>query len=678
MTTESEVHVEYAVLPGRARESALVHVGDPASRKPVIWGSERLASLTAAFDDIEAHEVEAVVLLGSAHSFGAGADLTALAAARTADDAAELGAEGWSTFRRLTEWDAPSFALITGFALGGALELALFADYRLARSDTRAIGLPEVRLGLVPGWGGIHRLARLAGPRVAYDVAVRDSRRGTSLSADDAARLGIIDQVVPAADWNEQWPAAVAALLPSFTPQRRQRRPSDEEYAAQLETVHSDFARSRPTVSAAPACAVELLDAAQTETLDEAQAATTAVFAELLLSDAGAASLYAYQLSRSPGRLPADLAVGSAQPVERAAVIGAGLMASQLATLLVRFGGLPVVLTDLDQARADRGAELVRSQLATAAEKGQLSETEAARLSALVSASAEPGAIAGADFVIEAIFENMAAKKQALAEAEKHLAPHALLATNTSSLSISEMADDLQHPERVIGFHIFNPVESVPLVEIIHGRQTDEATVATALELAAKLKRQAIVAADSPGFVVNRLLTRLYDVVMTTIDAGGDPLVVDHSIDDLGLPMSPLRLLDFVGPAIQLHVSETMHDAFPDRFSRLEWLTRVVDGGLRTVLQRDQTLTAEAAALLPAPDESTTGAELAASVRTGILDALTDEVDRMLAEGVVERAEDIDKAMILGANFPWALGGLTPYLRSRTENTRKNSEGETR
>jgi 3-hydroxyacyl-CoA dehydrogenase len=488
--------------------------------------------------------------------------------------------------------------------------------------------------------------------------------------------------VIPAEAWSELWPLSVAGLVSSYESDHRERRFSDGEYEAQLAAVHRDFERSRPTVSSAPARAVALIDAARFETLDQAEAATTMAFADLLLSDAGKASLYAYQLSRSRDRLPADVAVGSALPIERAAVIGAGLMASQLATLLVRFGGIPVVLTDLDQQRAERGADLVRGHLAAAAEAEELSESEAVRLSALVSASAEPGAIAGADFVIEAIFENMGAKKKALAEAEKHLAPHALLATNTSSLSISGMAEGLAHPERVVGFHIFNPFESVPLVEIIRGQQTDDATVSTALALAERLKRKAIVSADSPGFVVNRLLTRLYDVVMTAIDAGGDPVVIDHSIDDLGLPMSPLRLLDFVGPAIQLHVSETMHEAFPERFSRLEWLTRVVKSDQRYILQRDQSLTPEAAQLLPARDETMSPTKLAETTRTGIIDALTDEVERMLAEGVVERTEDIDKAMILGANFPWALGGLTPYLRNRaahldTSFPQPNSDSET-
>jgi 3-hydroxyacyl-CoA dehydrogenase len=662
MTTESDVQVEYVTLPGRSRQTALVDLGDPASSQPVIWNRARLSSLGAVLDDIESRDVEAIVLRGTAHSFGVGADLTELAGASDAD-ASELGKAGWRVFRRLADMTVPSFALMTGFALSGGFELALFADYRLARNDVRAIGLPEVRLGLVPGWGGLHRLAKLVGPRIAYDVAVRDARRGTTLGADAAVALGIVDDVIPVEGWMESWPVAVASRVASFGPARRVDTTSETEWAAQVASVRAAFAGSRPTVSAAPARAVELIASARTESLDEAEAATTAAVIELL--DASKASLYAYQLSRSPGRLPADLTVGAIQTIERAAVIGAGKMAAQLATLLVRFGDIPVVMTDLDQHRAERGVAMVRQNFATAAEDGQLSAAEAERLGTLVTGSAEPNATGDADFVIEAIFEDMATKKQVLAEVEKHLAPRALIATNTSSLSITEMAESLERPERLIGFHVFNPVESVLLVEIIRGEQTDATAVSTALHLAETLKRKAIVAADSPGFVVNRLLARLYDEVMAAIDAGGDPVVIDHSIDDLGLPMTPLRLLDFIGPAVQLHVNETMHEAFPDRFKRFDWLTRVVASGQRAVLQRDRTLTPEAAALLRTNGERVSDVELAERTRTRILDALTDEVDRMLDEKVVERAEDIDKAMILGANYPWALGGLTPYLSAR-------------
>jgi 3-hydroxyacyl-CoA dehydrogenase len=290
-----------------------------------------------------------------------------------------------------------------------------------------------------------------------------------------------------------------------------------------------------------------------------------------------------------------------------------------------------------------------------------------------VSGSADLSGVVGADFVIEAIFENLDAKKEALAAAEAHLAPSALLATNTSSLSIDAMAEALDHPERLIGFHVFNPVDSARLVEIIRGRNTDALTVATAFQLAQTLRRKAVVSADTPGFVVNRLLARLYDEVFRAIDAGGDPHAIDHSIDDLGLPMTPLRLLDFVGPAVQLHVTETMHKAFPDRFALPEWLSRVVGSGQRAVLQPDQSLNPIAAALLPRRGGGGSSLDLAAATRAAILDALTDEVHRILGEGIVARKQDVDKAMLLGANFPWAMGGLTPYLDARARSMSDSS-----
>ncbi|WP_166875016.1 3-hydroxyacyl-CoA dehydrogenase NAD-binding domain-containing protein [Salinibacterium sp. ZJ450] len=682
MTTSLQVSVDYPVLPERSARWAVVNLGNPYSSEPVTWDLGRLHALQRAFDDIDAlgaeTAIEAVILRGSAHSFGAGADLTQLASAGNVTEAERIGSEGWRAFRRLAELPVPTVALITGYALGGALELALFADYRLARSDTRAIGLPEVRLGLMPGWGGIDRLTRLAGPRVAYDIAVRDSRRGSTLTAADAARLGVIDDVLLAEDWDKSWPKRVARLIESRDSARPESAVSGDrrEFTAQMHAVRADFARSRPTVSAGPAQTVERIAAVLDENLDEAERATATAFAELLLSDAGQASLHAYGLSRSRSRLPADVTAAAtrseARPVRSAAVIGAGLMASQLATLLVRFGRIPVVLTDLDDERAARGRQLVLDQLDAAVSSGELDRADADQLGALVSSSGNLDAIAGADFVIEAVFEDMRVKQETLAAAEKYVAVDAIMATNTSSLSISDMADALQHPERFIGFHIFNPVETVPLVEIIRGRQSDGVTVATVLALADTVKRKAVVSADTPGFVVNRVLARLYDEVLRAIDDGADPLVVDHAIDFLGLPMSPLRLLDFVGPGIQLHVNETMQRAYPERFASPVWLAKVVADGQRAVLKRDKTLTAQAARLLPARKSGQDSAAFAVEIAGVILDALADEIGLMLAERVVERADDIDKALILGANFPWALGGITPYLDSRGVSERTN------
>jgi 3-hydroxyacyl-CoA dehydrogenase len=250
--------------------------------------------------------------------------------------------------------------------------------------------------------------------------------------------------------------------------------------------------------------------------------------------------------------------------------------------------------------------------------------------------------------------------------------PDAILATNTSSLSVTAMAEGLRHPERVVGFHVFNPVEVTPLLEIVAGRRTGDAALATAFELAAALRRTAVRVQDAPGFVVNRVLTRLFDVIVQAIDAGTDVAAADHAPDPMGLPMTPLRLLDFVGPAVLHHVDETMHRAYPERFARSPWMDAVVGAGLTHVLPTEQApgtgadgyLAADAARLLERtraehPADAPVPAE---ELLVRVQDALAEEIGAMLAEGVVAGPEDVDLCMVLGANYPFHLGGITPYL----------------
>jgi 3-hydroxyacyl-CoA dehydrogenase len=219
------------------------------------------------------------------------------------------------------------------------------------------------------------------------------------------------------------------------------------------------------------------------------------------------------------------------------------------------------------------------------------------------------------------------------------------------------MGAALTRPERLIGFHFFNPVAVLPLVEIITSPQTDETTLATAFELARRLRKTAVHATDTAGFVVNRVLTRIFSDVLCMLDDGADPGVVDHALDQLGLPMTPLQLLQFIGPAVQLHICEVMHRAYPQRFSVSTSLTALVAADLPGYLDNDQRISPAAAALLPAPKRAD-----AATVRTRILFGLAEEVTAMLDEGVVAGPEQIDLCMILGANYPFHTGGITPLL----------------
>jgi 3-hydroxyacyl-CoA dehydrogenase len=264
--------------------------------------------------------------------------------------------------------------------------------------------------------------------------------------------------------------------------------------------------------------------------------------------------------------------------------------------------------------------------------------------------------------VLEAVFEEMKVKQQVFAELEEIVSAECVLATNTSSLSVTEMAAGLAHPERVVGFHFFNPVALLPLLEIIRGERTDDATLATAFAVGKGLKKSAVLVKDAPGFVVNRILNRLMAEVTKAADEGTPVEVADRALAPLGLPMSPFVLLQLVGPAVALHVAETLHEAFPDRFTVSENLRRLVAAGKPGIWSWNEKgqpyLDEETAALLQAGDTELTEEE----VRERALMAVAQEIRVMLDDGVVAEAQDVDLCLLLGAGWPFHLGGITPYL----------------
>jgi 3-hydroxyacyl-CoA dehydrogenase len=409
----------------------------------------------------------------------------------------------------------------------------------------------------------------------------------------------------------------------------------------------------------APYRALNLVAAARTASRDEGFAAEDDALADLLLSDELRAGLYAFDLVNKRARRPAgapDRAL--ARPVTKVGIVGAGLMAAQIALLFVRRLQVPVVMTDLDQARVDSGVAYVHAEIDKQLSRGRISPDTANRHKALVTGSVAKDGFADADFVIEAVFEELAVKRQVFAEVEAVVADTCVLATNTSSLSVTAMAAGLAHPERVVGFHFFNPVAVLPLVEVVRGAATDDASLATALAVGKNLKKSCVIVADRPAFVVNRLLTRFLGEVTRTVDEGTSFEVAEHAADPLGLPMTPFLLLQLVGPRIALHVAETLAEAFGDRFAVSPKLRALAESGKSSVYRPDFSADPEAMELLAGGSAPSTGAEVLARA----LEGLAQEIRIMLDEGVVAAPEDIDLCMILGAGWPFHLGGITPYL----------------
>src|SRR5579862_3413629 len=647
-------------LPGGAGTMALITLDNGYDHtRPNTFGPAGLLALRDALDSVAARtDIDAVGVTGKPFIFATGADLAGAALIGARDEALAIGRLGHAAFRRLGELNVPSFAFVNGAALGGGLELALHCSYRTISSGVTAVAFPECFLGLLPGWGGTYLLPRLIGPAAALKVIVENPlSQNRMLRGEQAFALGIADALFEPADFlaeSIRWAARVLAGAVSVT----HETPVEEWDAA---AAAARFFADGKLHGAAPAPyrAIDLVAAARDRRRDEGFAAEDEALADLLLSDELQAGLYAFDLTQKRARHPAGAPDASlARPVTKVGVVGAGLMAAQIALLFARRLEVPVVLTDLDQSRLDAGVGHVHGEIAKLAGRHRISADTAARLTGLVTGSLTKDAFADADFVIEAVFEEIAVKQKVFAEVEAVVRPDCVLATNTSSLSVSEMGAGLAHPERVVGFHFFNPVAMMPLVEVIRGAATDDATLATALAVGKALKKNCVLVKDSPAFVVNRLLTRFLGEVVATVDEGTTFEVAEHAPDPLGLPVSPFLMLQLVGPAVALHVGETLHAAFPDRFGVSDKLRALVEAGQTAVYRPDFSLDPEAAAILAGGDRPLTPDQ----VRERALEALAEEIRLMLDEGVVAAPEDIDLCMILGAGWPFHLGGITPYL----------------
>jgi 3-hydroxyacyl-CoA dehydrogenase/enoyl-CoA hydratase/carnithine racemase len=652
--------LRFVSVPGLERPAALITLDNGFDHtKPNTFGAGGLDSLDAALTEAFAAEPSFVAVTGKPFIFSVGADVTAMG---KGGDPLEGARRGHEVFGRLRTAGVPTFAFVNGAAMGGGLELSLHCHYRTLSTGAAALALPEVSLGLVPGWGGTQLLPNLIGIMGAAQVVVQNPlTQNRMLKPKEAHELGISDALFAPADFLErslEWAASVVRGETTVSRPEVDRAMWDGVIAFARNTLDQRLHGAVPAAYRA----LDLLALAKDAPFEEGAKAEQRAIADLLRTPELRNGLYAFDLVQRRAKRPVGApSAALARPVTKVGIIGAGLMASQLALLFARRLEVPVVLTDLDQTRVDKGVGYVRTEIEKSVSKGRLSEGKAAKLRGLVSGSVDRSVFADADFVIEAVFENLDVKKQVWAELEKIVREDCVLATNTSSLSVTAMAAELAHPERVVGFHFFNPVAVLPLLEIVRAERTDDATLATAFAVGKGLKKSSVLVKDAPAFVVNRLLTRFQGEIFRAIDAGTPVEVADAAFDPLGLPMKPLALLQLVGPAVAHHVAETMHAAFPDRYGVSANLKRIAKAGKTGFYDGDGAIDPSVVALLEVGDSPLTGERVLANA----LDALAQEIRIMLDEGVVAEAQDIDLCLILGAGWPFHLGGITPYLDQR-------------
>jgi 3-hydroxyacyl-CoA dehydrogenase/enoyl-CoA hydratase/carnithine racemase len=594
-------------------------------RKPTTLGRSAFESAVTVLDELEQGDWTAAVFTGKPFVFCVGADIDEFTKTRSADDAREGIRAGHGLFGRIRALPFPTVAAINGAALGGGLELALHCTARTLASNVRHIGFPEVALSIIPAWGGTQLLPRLIGPEAAAKVIVLNPlRQNKLLTAPEAFELGIADRLLEPVEFVDE-SLAIARDLASNSLFQGRKEPDWSDVLTVLRKARSRVEDAVHGATRAPYVALDLIAGAQDWSIEDGYAAEEAAMAELLVSPQAQASAYAFTVVERRSKRPPELPDAKPRSLQKVGIVGAGLMATQLATLFVRRLEVPVVLRDIEQTRIDEALATVREEVGA----------RKPFLATLIDGGTGWEQFEGCDLVLEAVFEELDVKRQVFAEVRR-VAPGAILATNTSSLSVEEMGAD-------VGLHFFNPVALMPLVEIVRTSQTSPEVLATAWDVVKRLKKRGVFVADAPGFVVNRVLTRVTRVLLDALENGNTVEETDEAMLSLGMPMAPSVVLQMVGPRVANHVLETMHEAYPDRFPLSPTLDNFAAGSEEIVVQGDARRSIE-------------------EITEAALEAVADEIRHLLDEGVVGAAADVDACLILGAGYPFFLGGITKHL----------------
>lgn len=635
---------------------------------PNTWGVEALESLNKVLDVVEKDkDVKGWFLTGKPFIFNVGADIMSADPNAKREEALLIGQTGHNTFKRIMNLPYPTLAAYNGAAMGGGVEVGLYHKYRTISKSPGGcdhFALPECFLGLVPGWGGTQLVTKLCGPQAAIELIITNPlNMNKMINSIKALEMGLADRMFAPAEFVDESLALLERIIAGE--EKIERKPvdpkmSDELYnktkAAIVGRVHSG--------ALAPYRALDLIRGAGEWSLEEGFQKENEALADMITSDQFKCGIYSFDLTQRrakklPGRPPKEV---KGNKIAKIGVIGAGLMASQMALLFAQRYQCPVVMKDIKQEFVDKGLAYCKDQLAKTAQKGKLSAADAKWIGEeLIRGTVTYDPFVDCDFVIEAVFEEMGIKQKVFGELESVCKPECMFLTNTSSLDVAEMGKFLKDQSRVVGFHFFNPIAMMPLVEIIKTDKTSDVVLATAFDIAKKIKKTPVLVKNAPGFLVNRVLTAMSDGIFRCLDEGADFLQTDRAIHELGFPMSPFTLTALVGPAISLHVLETLNKAWPDRFKVNEGLKNLVAKGKKAILiptDKGIAVDPEILAGWPQGDKKFTDDE----IRQRVLERIALEIDIILKDGVVATPKDVDTGLIMGAGWPLFMGGITPYL----------------
>lgn len=669
---------------------------DVADRPVNVFNRQVVADLDAALDHVAADASIKILLVRSAKASGfiAGADLQEFVAVQGPEDAVALSERGQRLFDKVSNLPQTTVAVIHGPCLGGGLECALACDYRVVIDLPKTqLGLPEIELGLLPGWGGTQRLPRVVG----LEKSLKMILAGKRLNAKEALRDGLADSV---AATEAELPGTLESLLSRA---RREGKRTGEAHSSRnwrqrlLETnpigrylifrgAEKTLKQRVPDDMPAPFEALKAVQTGIALGLEAGLAAEREAIGRLAVTPACHNLIHLFFQREKSRKLPAEVRADLVKPVKRVGIVGAGTMGAGIAQLAT-VRGFEVIIQEVNDDALAAGMKKIEDLFTRAVAHRVMSEDEAKQKFAAIQRTTTWEGFGHADLVVEAVIEDLELKRGVFTELERRTKPEALLATNTSSLLVAGLQEGRERPGRIGGLHFFNPVHKMPLVEVVRGPATDEATVATLTQWAIDLGKMPVVVKDSPGFLVNRVLMPYLNeaVLLLAEDVPGFTAAeIDKVMRRFGMPMGPLELLDQIGLDVAAHIEKSMRPALGGRFpSNLlfermyekGWLGQKSGIGFYRYQGKAKQANLEVVNLIPNELKPISDgvrvwkdsiSAIYGNSRDRMVLLMANEAAACLGEGLAESAEQIDSAMVFGTGWAPHLGGPLHYADSRS------------
>jgi len=613
---------------------------------------------------------KAAVLIGGGRTFVAGADIKELGKmARGKSEVTTLE----PLLLQIEDSRTPVIVAIHGAAFGGGLELAMAAPYRVALAIAK-VGQPEVKLGLIPGAAGTQRLPRLAGIAIAVEMCAA----GNPISAEQSLKFGIIDRIVDGASQSDLLAGAIAfAREVAGKPAPRTRERNDKlGNAGDHEAIFAaarEAAAKKQRGQRAPLAAISAVEAATKMSFTEGCEFERRLFLECLFSEQCKALIHIFFSEREAAKIPDIPRETPLLPIHLAAVVGAGTMGGGIAMALAN-AGIPVLLKETEQSPLDRGLATIRLNYETSVKHGRFTQQFVDQRLALISPTLTYDDFAKVDLVIEAVFENMQLKKEVFRQLDAVCKPGAILATNTSTLNIDEIASAVARPDAVAGTHFFTPPNVTRLLEVVRGKESSRQVIATCMQLAGKLGKVGVLVGNCTGFVANRMFIPYHQQVQFLLEEGASVEAVDRTLTDFGMGLGPVATMDMVGLDVawrirqehkHLHPAGTRQPFAEDRLCELGRYGRKTNAGWYRYDEQRRAVPDPEVAEMVRKWAAEQGVVQRSTSTQEILDrclwAFVNEGARILEEGYALRVSDIDTIFVNGYGFPAWRGGPMWY-----------------